>query len=1035
MQDPPTSHTPTKNKLSPINVRTKHHTSELSSIIHCNINGLHSKKNKGKKIKLLQDFVRNENVIIISLTESHLKPYIKDAEINIEPFIPFRTDRANKRRKGGVINYIREEFASDTSITLSISNEYTEVLLLHIKSQNLLFGTVYRPPDCPTHKFVDSLKILTEKINEFGSPTPNIVITGDFNFPIINWAEEKIEAGGSLVQQEQAAALLNLVNKLCLEQSIIDPTREANTLDIFLTNNDQLLHSILVADSALSDHRLITANCNICTKTQPKLNIEPKNTEMSFKDLNFFNTKTNWDKIKNELDTVNWEMILANKSVDEKHSEISNICLKICEKYVPKRKPVRKSLIPRDRRILMLKRSELYKKLVPSKDITVKNSIYTKIEKIENNLLVSHENERQLNEALAISAIKSNPKFFYKYATKNTKIKAKIGPLIQDKLVTSDPEAICEILRKQYDSVFSKPTNKNKVNNPRIFFSTPINDIPSLKSIQFQQEDIMTAIKSISNNAAAGPDNFPAILLKTCANELSTPLYHLWKTSLNTGKIPVLLKNAIITPIYKGGSRGEAQNYRPVALTSHVIKIFEKIVVKKITTFLEDNQLMNANQHGFRSQRSCLSQLLAHYELILDTLESNNSADVIYLDFAKAFDKVDHGILLHKLKALNITGDVAVWIHDFLSGRKQQVVVDGTLSEKSSVISGVPQGSVLGPLLFLILISDINKKVEHSHVSSFADDTRVLKKINKIEDCSKLQYDLEKIYEWANENNMCFNSCKFERIRYKYSNGYVPYSPYLSNDGTEIEEKVHIRDLGVSMSNSATFQNHINAISKASRMKLGWILRTFQTRDKLTMVTLWKALVVPVLDYCSQLWCPWEKGDIRTIEGVQRTFTNRITEISHLNYWQRLKILNMYSLERRRERYIIIYVWKMISGLVPNIGITTKTHSRHGRTCKVRKIATNATCRIKTICAASLRVRGCALFNTLPKAVRTSNEVTVDGFKRQLDKYLATVADEPALPHYSSRSDTNSLIDQARVMRADRATGTITGGGPPRPVA
>ena len=157
---------------------------------------------------------------------------------------------------------------------------------------------------------------------------------------------------------------------------------------------------------------------------------------------------------------------------------------------------------------------------------------------------------------------------------------------------------------------------------------------------------------------------------------------------------------------------GDAKNYRPVASTSHIIKKFDTIIVKKLTAFLETNQLMNPNQHAFRAHRSCLSQLPSHYELIINALESKCYAYVIFLDFVKAFDKVNHGILLKKM---NVSGNLAVWIHNFISDRKQRVSVDGTLSDESPVISGVPQGSVLGPILFLILISDINKDI---HLSS-----------------------------------------------------------------------------------------------------------------------------------------------------------------------------------------------------------------------------------------------------------------------------------------------------------------------------
>lgn len=276
---------------------------------------------------------------------------------------------------------------------------------------------------------------------------------------------------------------------------------------------------------------------------------------------------------------------------------------------------------------------------------------------------------------------------------------------------------------------------------------------------------MLKAISELCVNSAAGPDGVPAILLTKCKETLAFPLHKIWRRSLETGIMPSKLKDAIISPIYKGGDRSQAKNYRPVALTSHLIKIFEKILRNHIITYLENHKLISSSQHGFCKGRSCLSNLLHHYEWLLHGLASGGNVDIVYLDFAEAFDRVDHGILTHKLKALGIMGKLGVWLHSFLTVRTQVVAVDGHKSEKTAVISGVPQGSVLGPLPFLVLMNDISQTVYKSFLSSFADDTTLSHRINSEADIKELQTNINKITEWADVNNMQFNEDKYEMLR------------------------------------------------------------------------------------------------------------------------------------------------------------------------------------------------------------------------------------------------------------------------------
>ena len=342
-------------------------------------------------------------------------------------------------------------------------------------------------------------------------------------------------------------------------------------------------------------------------------------------------------------------------------------------------------------------------------------------------------------------------------------------------------------------------------------------------------------------------------------------------------------------------------------------------------------------------------------------------------------------------------------------------MVNGFLSDPAPVTSGVPQGSVIGPLLFLILIGDIDQKVAHSFLTSFADDTRLMREVRGVQDASSLQTDLEEVYQWAADNNSSFNHKKFEALRQGSDETLKASTSYTAPDGSIITEKTHLRDLGVTMSADGTFRQHINNICQSARNMCSWILRTFESRTPELMLTLWKALVMPILDYCSQLWSPSRVGEIQQIEDIQKSFTRKIRYGTKDDYWKRLQKYNLYSLERRRERYRIIYVWKILEELVPNLTdrsqVVAKHSPRFGRMCVIPTVSTSSKNKLQRLREGSFCVKGPRLFNSLPSHLRNMTGVSHLDFKKELDKFLRTVADEPLVCGYTAqrRAESNSL--------------------------
>ena len=667
---------------------------------------------------------------------------------------------------------------------------------------------------------------------------------------------------------------------------------------------------------------------------------------------------------------------------------------------------------------------ETFKNSRENKAVSIQKLTKLLLEKqdIEQQLMEDYTAVNILDENQAIANMKSNPKAFFAFAKSRQKTNARIGPFLDPESgkPNPSPQFAASVLSSQYSSVFVQPREAWKVTDPRTFFATPetaaLSDSPCLSDIVFSEKDIQEACSELKASSAAGADGVPASLLKTCKTELSKPLYILWRASLDHGSIPADLLLVLISPVHKGGSRGLPKNYRPVALTSHIVKVFERVIRKSLVNYLESSGVLPDGQHGFRAFRSTLTQLLSFWDNILEDLEGGGGVDIIYTDFSKAFDKVETGVLLHKIKECGITGKVGCWLASFLDPciRQQAVGVEGMVSSLAPVISGVPQGTVLGPILFLIHLSDIAVGLsEGTTATSFADDTRVQRGVYSAQDCSALQSDLGIIYSWAEHINMHFNSDKFECLRFWPGPGEQPAFGYKGPGGDDIETKSNLKDLGVQVSSDLTFKLHIERVVAESSKLAGWSLRTFSRRSKTIMKTIWKTLIQPKMDYCSQLWSPGDQDSIVKLESVQRHFTSKVQGLKDFDYWQRLQELQLYSQERRRERYMLIFLWKISQGLVKGFSMEfTDKAGRRGRTAKVNTILRSSPAPVQKARENTLGVRGARIFNLLPLYIRNHDSSNVETFKSLLDTYLSQVPDQPTVSGRARAADTNSLLHQ-----------------------
>ena len=587
------------------------------------------------------------------------------------------------------------------------------------------------------------------------------------------------------------------------------------------------------------------------------------------------------------------------------------------------------------------------------------------------------QSKRSYEQKLACN-ITNDSKSFYAYVRSKQNVQDKVGPL-EDSAgnIISQGFLMAEDLNGYFSSVFTKedisslPVADAKFQGAKSDYLGPLVVTPEL---------VAKKIKAMKDNKSPGVDGILPKLLMETVDQISIPLARVFNLSLKEGVVPFEWKEANIIPLFKKGSRNKSENYRPVSLTSVICKLLERLIKDHMVDFLVKHKLLNSSQHGFLKARSCLTNMLCFLEEITKWIDVGSPVDIIYLDFQKAFDKVPHQRLLLKLKAHGIGDSITDWIEQWLTDRRQRVVVDGEVSNWKSVLSGVPQGSVLGPILFLIYINDLDDSIT-SNVLKFADDTKLFRKVNTDGDKQHLQNDLDRLVKWSEKWQMLFNFGKCKCLHTGHGNLNVNYKMGDTVLGTTVKEN----DLGVTISADMKVSEQCGIAASKGNQILGLIRRNITYKGKKLIIPLYKAIVRPHLEYCIQAWRPYRKKDIDTLERIQRRATKMIPELRDLSYEERLKECGLTTLETRRLRGDQIEVFKILNGyenIDRNMFFSLKKDSRtRGHEVKLVKDQ----CRLD-IRKHSFSQRTINEWNKLSTDCVTASSVNM--FKNKVDTYL-----------------------------------------------
>lgn len=841
------------------------------------------------KIDEFSATVYSINPDIIGVTESWATDKVLSSELNLSGYVLFRHDRPVKRHAGGVLLYVKSVLKPVEFNPKSNFPEHVWCKITGTNNDELLIGVCYRTENADIFGDVTH-QLMRDLLNEVGKS--RILLMGDFNYKDVVWNNSVCYGtpGASLDTRLFCDCILDNF----LTQHVFMPTRGENILDLVFSSEPDLVSNVQVINGlADSDHCMLLYNMHM------------KSAENMVSKIVFDYNKGDFESFKQELQKIDW-CSLFQGDVLSCWSIFKTILLDLESKYIHKRilnsnakgkKPIwmtRKvgNVIKRKRKVFARHRDRLHPAVV---------DINKKCKKLIKKAKINFEQKLALN-------IKHDSKSFFAYARSKTKSKVNPAVLIDSegqKLET--PLEVSEEFNKYFSTVFTAEDSEN-IPEPNIMYSGC--DADRVSDCEFTLEHVKKKLSKVRLDKATGADDISPRLIFHIKDEICEPLYMIFRKSLDEGLVPDDWRRANVSPLYKSGSRVSVENYRPVSLTSQICKLFESLIRDVLVEHLERHQILLDSQHGFRKGRSCLTNLLIFLEQITNCVEDGDSVDVIFLDFAKAFDKVPHQRLLKKLNSHGIYGKLYEWIKSWLSHRMQRVYLNGSFSEWRNVLSGVPQGSVLGPILFLIYINDLDSGVMN-WILKFADDTKIFSKINNLKDGSKLQNDLQTLIQWSIEWQMHFNFKKCKVMHIGSNNLQLQY--FMST--THLDSVDSEKDLGVVISSDLKVSNQcIKAYAKANKI-LGVINRTIESKSVEIMIKLYKTLVRPHVEYCTAVWSPYYSKDKLLIEKIQRRFTKMIVEVKNLSYEERLMRLQLWSLEERRNRADLIEVFKMLKGL------------------------------------------------------------------------------------------------------------------------
>lgn len=904
---------------------------------------------------------------IIALTETWLNNSVSTDDLLFTNFqSPFRRDRVGDSH-GGVMVYVKHDIPCKRRHDLELLTVECLWLEIAVKSKKMLIGTFYRPPN-------SSPTILSDIESSIGlaidTGIPDIVITGDFNFNVLNPASN--------------AKITSICQQYNLHQLITEPTNftefSSTIIDLILVSN---LHSIEMSGVGepflLQDTRY---HCPVFSIFSFK-----KSLVKTFSREIWLYERGDYEQLRQKVHNFNWNSI-KHTDIDIYTSAFTDQLLNMAKECIPN-KTVR--VRPHDLpwmngsiRKIMRKRNRSYRKYKQNK---TKNK-YEAYKHLRNEVTkLLRQSKRNYLDSLASKLKSSNFSSSEYWKTLKSFIKpasnTAIPPLLHDGNYYSESSDKADIL----NDFFIQQTDIDDSNNTLpddIFLENN-----ALSNIVTTPDEVKSVLQNLKLGKSSGPDNINNKLLKELANQLSIPLCDIFNSSLHSSTCPNMWKQAHVTPIYKKDNPSLAANYRPISLLSTIGKVLERIIHKHMFNFFNNNNIITCLQSGFLPGDSSVNQLVSLYNTFCRALDDGKEVRAIFCDISKAFDRVWHRGLLYKLKRAGIKGPLLAWLSNYLSNRKQRVVLPGGSSRWQFIKAGVPQGSILGPLLFLLYINDIVSDI-HSSIRLFADDTSLYIIVDNPDAAARtLNTDLDTIHNWAETWLVKFNPSKSESLLVSRKSARNVHPPLFMNNQIIPEVTSH-KHLGIFLAKDGTWHEHIDfIISKAwQRVNVMRKLKFLIDRDSLNKI--YTSFIRPVLEYADVVWDNCSQYELNAIEKIQLESARIITGATKLVSIDTLyRESGLEPLNKRRYKHKMCMFYKIMNDLTPtylvslipeSIDNTMNYNLRNSQ--NIRPIRARTQLYYRSFVPSGIRE-----WNELPLEIRNSSSLL--SFKNTLNKNVS----------------------------------------------